>query len=106
MTTMTTLTSAVDPASEAYRTNAESQRALVAELRERLARTARGGPERSRERHLARGKLLPRQRVEELLDEGSPFLEVAPLAAWGMYDDECPGAGIVEIGRASCRERE
>ncbi len=105
MTTMTTLTSAVDPASEAYRTNAESQRALVAELRERLARTARGGPERSRERHLARGKLLPRQRVEELLDEGSPFLEVAPLAAWGMYDDECPGAGIVAgIGRVAGRQ--
>ncbi len=69
--------------------------ALVDELRERLATAALGGPERSRERHVARGKLLPRDRVDELLDEGSPFLELAPLAATGLYDDEVPGAGVI-----------
>lgn len=105
MTTRTTLGTAVDPASETYRTNDESQRALVAELRERLARAALGGPERSRERHLARGKLLPRERVDALLDEGSPFLEIAPLAAEDMYDGECPAAGVVAgIGRVCGRE--
>jgi 3-methylcrotonyl-CoA carboxylase beta subunit len=72
-----------------------AQRALVAELRERLARTALGGPESSRQRHLARGKLLPRERIDALLDEGSPFLEIAPLAADGMYDDEVPAAGVI-----------
>jgi len=68
---------------------------LIAELRERLASAALGGPERSRQRHLARGKLLPRDRVDELLDEGSPFLEIAPLAANGLYGDEVPGAGVI-----------
>ncbi|WP_349864314.1 carboxyl transferase domain-containing protein [Leifsonia sp. WHRI 6310E] len=72
-----------------------TQRELVAELRERLAVAAAGGPERSRERHLARGKLLPRDRIDTLLDEGSPFLEIAPLAATGMYGDESPAAGVI-----------
>ena len=71
------------------------QRALAAELAGRLERAARGGPERARTRHLERGKLLPRDRVDRLLDPGSPFLEVAPLAAEEMYDGECPGAGII-----------
>ncbi|WP_313810485.1 carboxyl transferase domain-containing protein [Glutamicibacter sp.] len=68
---------------------------LVAELHQKLAAAAAGGPEKSRERHVARGKLLPRDRVDQLLDDGSPFLEVAPLAAHGMYDDASPGAGII-----------
>ncbi|MFJ3491834.1 carboxyl transferase domain-containing protein [Leifsonia aquatica] len=72
-----------------------TQRELVAELRERLAVAAAGGPERSRERHVARGKLLPRDRIDTLLDEGSPFLEIAPLAATGMYGDESPAAGVI-----------
>nr|WP_025158365.1 carboxyl transferase domain-containing protein [Leifsonia aquatica] len=72
-----------------------TQRELVADLRARLAVAAAGGPERSRERHLARGKLLPRDRIDTLLDEGSPFLEVAPLAATGMYGDESPAAGVI-----------
>jgi 3-methylcrotonyl-CoA carboxylase beta subunit len=81
------------------------KRELVDELRERLAAAALGGPERSRQRHLERGKLLPRDRVDTLLDPGSPFLELSPLAANGMYDDEAPGAGlIVGIGRVSGRE--
>ncbi|MBU3061398.1 methylcrotonoyl-CoA carboxylase [Nocardia sp. NEAU-G5] len=78
---------------------------LVRDLRERLATAALGGPARARERHVARGKLLPRERVDRLLDPGSPFLELSPLAATGMYDDECPGAGVISgIGRVSGRE--
>jgi 3-methylcrotonyl-CoA carboxylase beta subunit len=78
---------------------------LVADLRERLRVRALGGPEGSRARHVARGKLLPRDRVERLLDPGSPFLEIAPLAAEGMYGNETPGAGIITgIGRVSGRE--
>jgi 3-methylcrotonyl-CoA carboxylase beta subunit len=83
----------VDPASAAA--GSGTQHELVAELRTRLARAARGGSDQARERHTSRGKLLPRERVERLLDTGSPFLEVAPLAATGMYDDECPAAGLI-----------
>ncbi|WP_125131780.1 carboxyl transferase domain-containing protein [Microbacterium sp. 10M-3C3] len=72
-----------------------TQAGLAAELRARLARTALGGPEAARARHTARGKLLARDRVDRLLDEGSPFLEIAPLAADGMYDGEAPAAGVV-----------
>ena len=79
----------------AFEKNDAEQRMLVSELRERLAATALGGPERSRERHVARGKLLPRERINELLDDGSPFLEIAPLAANGLYDDEVPAAGVI-----------
>ncbi|MHA7987007.1 carboxyl transferase domain-containing protein [Rathayibacter sp. CAU 1779] len=75
--------------------SASTQRALVAELQERLARAAHGGSDAARQRHTSRGKLLPRDRVDRLLDPGSPFLEVAPLAAYGMYDDECPAAGVI-----------
>src|SRR4029077_13566292 len=79
--------------------------ALVDQLRTKLAAAALGGPERARERHVSRGKLLPRDRVDRLLDPGSPFRELAPLAADGMYDDECPGAGMIAgIGRVSGRE--
>src|SRR3954452_13284329 len=79
--------------------------ALVEQLRAKLATAPLGGPERARERHVSRGKLLPRGRVDGLLDPGSPFLELAPLAADGMYDDECPGAGMIAgIGRVSGRE--
>src|SRR5690606_8363338 len=70
-------------------------RTLAATLRETLARTAEGGPQASRERHLSRGKLLPRARVEHLLDDGSPFLEVAPLAAHDLYEGDAPGAGLI-----------
>ena len=70
-----------------------------------MAAAALGGSAKSRERHVSRGKLLPRDRVDGLLDPGSPFLELSPLAADGMYDDECPGAGIIiGIGRVSGRE--
>src|ERR1700756_1250064 len=79
--------------------------ALVGQLRDKLAAAALGGPQRARDRHVSRGKLLPRDRVDGLLDPGSPFLEMSPLAADGMYDDESPGAGIITgIGRVSGRE--
>src|SRR5690606_12547925 len=99
------LGSRADTTSETFKTNAAHNEALVAELREHIDRAGRGGPERARERHVARGKLLPRDRVDTLLDPGSPFLELSPLAAHGMYDDEAPGAGIITgVGRISGRE--
>ncbi|WP_376696356.1 carboxyl transferase domain-containing protein [Wenzhouxiangella sp. EGI_FJ10305] len=80
----------------------EHHRQLAADLREKLERTALGGPEKSREKHVGRGKLLPRERVRTLLDPGSPFLEVAPLAANGMYEDAAPGAGVIAgVGRVN-----
>jgi 3-methylcrotonyl-CoA carboxylase beta subunit len=80
-------------------------RALVAELRDRLAAVRLGGSESARRKHLDRGKLLVRDRVDRLLDPGSPFLELSPLAASGMYDDAVPAAGMVTgVGRVSGRE--
>ncbi len=80
-------------------------RALVAELRAKVAEAALGGNEKSRERHTARSKLLPRERVERLLDPGSPLLEVGQLAADGVYGEDIPGAGIITaIGRVSGRQ--
>jgi 3-methylcrotonyl-CoA carboxylase beta subunit len=82
-----------------------AHRELVADLRAKLARAALGGPERARTRHVERGKLLPRDRVDDLVDPSSPFLELSPLAANGMYDDEAPGAGIITgVGRVAGRE--
>jgi 3-methylcrotonyl-CoA carboxylase beta subunit len=82
-----------------------TQAALAAELRGRLARARLGGGERARARHTARGKLLPRDRVDTLLDPGSPFLELSPLAAEGLYDGDAPAAGLITgIGRVSGRE--
>ena len=78
---------------------------LAAELRRRVAVAAQGGPESVRARHTERGKLLPRERVDRLLDPGSPFLEIGQLAAFGLYEDQAPGAGIIAgIGRVSGRE--
>jgi 3-methylcrotonyl-CoA carboxylase beta subunit len=100
-----TLSTAVDPDSEPFRTNAAHNRALKDELWAKVAETALGGNEKSRERHMARDKLLPRERVERLLDPGSPFLEIGQLAANGLYGDEVPGAGIIAgIGRVSGRQ--
>ncbi|MFJ9715048.1 carboxyl transferase domain-containing protein [Streptomyces sp. NPDC101213] len=99
------LTSAADPASEAWRTNERAHLALVEELRGKLAAARLGGGEKARARHTARGKLLPRDRVDALLDPGSPFLELAPLAADGLYDGQAPAAGVIAgIGRVSGRE--
>ena len=97
--------SAVDPRSERYLENFRHQESLVEDLRERLALAALGGPASSRERHRARGKLLPRERVQELLDPASPFLELSALAANGLYGDEAPGAGLITgVGRVAGRE--
>src|SRR5690242_3631123 len=80
--------------------NAESHRALVADLMENLAAVRLGGPERSRARHVERGKLLPRDRVDSLVDPSSPFLELSPLAAHGLYGGDAPGAGLITgVGR-------
>ncbi|HEY2751289.1 carboxyl transferase domain-containing protein, partial [Phenylobacterium sp.] len=102
---MRKLRSAVDVTSEAYAANAKLNRSLAAQLHERAGKAALGGPVESRKRHVGRGKLLPRERVMRLLDAGSPFLEVGQLAAFGLYDDEAPGAGLITgIGRVSGRE--
>ncbi|MBL8773860.1 MAG: methylcrotonoyl-CoA carboxylase [Phenylobacterium sp.] len=102
---MRKLTSAVDPASAAFAANAAVNGGLADELRARTATTALGGSEASRQRHVSRGKLLPRDRVMRLLDPGAPFLEVGALAANGMYDDEAPAAGVITgVGRVSGRE--
>jgi 3-methylcrotonyl-CoA carboxylase beta subunit len=85
--------------------NSAFQRSLIDDLLRRVGAAARGGSDLVRDRHVARGKLLPRQRVDALLDPGSPFLELSSLAANGMYDDDAPGAGIITgIGRVSGRE--
>ena len=90
---MDVLTSTIDPSAANGR--AEGMAALVSDLRTRLAATAVGGPEASREKHRARGKLLARERIDHLIDEGTAFLELAPLAADGMYEDAAPSAGVI-----------
>ena len=101
------LQSQTNSRSEVFRTNARAMRALVDDLKKKLATVALGGGDGPRKKHLARGKLLPRDRVELLLDPGSPFLEFSPLAAHGVYlekdgTDSAPGAGIITgVGRIS-----
>ncbi|MEO6365550.1 MAG: carboxyl transferase domain-containing protein, partial [Luteimonas sp.] len=95
----------LDPRSQDFRDNAEYHRALVDELDARLSRAAAGGGDKARDRHTERGKLLARDRITALLDPGSPFLELSPLAAEGMYADAAPAAGIVTgIGRVQGQE--
>src|SRR5215472_14077725 len=102
---MTVLPTSIDRRSEAFAANAKAMRALVEDLREKLAAIELGGTEEARRRHLGRGKLLTRERVRALLDPGTPFLELSPLAAYGCYGDDAPGAGIVTgIGRIAGRE--
>ena len=102
---MTILSSLIDRQSEAFATNAAHNRALAEDLKARTAKAALGGSESARQKHTARGKLLPRERVNRLLDPGSPFLEIGALAANGLYGGEAPGAGIIAgIGRVMGRE--
>ena len=102
---MPTLVTGIDPNSAQFLANAERNRALVQDLQTRIARVALGGGEKAREKHLSRGKLLPRDRVHGLLDPGSPFLELGALAANGMYGDEAPGAGVIAgVGRVRGRQ--
>jgi 3-methylcrotonyl-CoA carboxylase beta subunit len=99
------LQSEVVTSDPAYRAAHAANRQLADELRSKVAIAAAGGSQAARDKHLARGKLLPRERVERLLDPGAPFLEVGQLAANGLYDDEVPGAGLIAgIGRVSDRQ--
>ncbi|MDX1654355.1 MAG: carboxyl transferase domain-containing protein [Candidatus Competibacteraceae bacterium] len=91
--------------SEEFRANTQLMGSLVADLRDKVSRIKLGGGDKARQRHTARGKLLPRDRIRALLDVGSPFLELSQLAAFGQYDDEVPAAGIITgIGRVAGRE--
>ena len=102
---MAKIESKADAESAEFLANAAQMRALAEELHARRAEAAVGGPARSRERHVSRGKLLPRERVAGLIDPGAPFLELSPLAANGMYDDDIHAAGIITgIGRIENRE--
>src|SRR5271165_22506 len=99
------LRSLADPGSDVFARNHAENAALAAELRKRLEQVRLGGSEQARKRHTDRGKLLPRDRVDTLLDAGSPFLELSPLAADGMYDGDAPAAGIITgVGRVAGRE--
>jgi len=102
---METLSSSIDSASPEFKLNAEHHRAFATELKERLARVREGGGEKYRRRQEEQGKLFVRERIERLLDPGSPFLEFSTLAAWDMYEDQAsgdaqaaPGAGGPTMG--------
>ncbi len=99
---MPVLASSLNPRSAEFQANASAMQALVDDLRQQQTRVAQGGGEAARAKHSARGKLLPRERVLKLLDPGSPFLELAPLAALNMYGNDAPSAGLIAgIGRIS-----
>lgn len=99
------LESKVDSSSVIYKENYEKNKAVHAEFKERLEQVKQGGSEKARKRHTDRGKLLPRQRLEKLLDRNTPFLEIGALAAWDMYDNNAPSAGIIAgIGTVSGKE--
>jgi len=102
---MPALPTAIRRDSEEFAANRRQMAALVEDLHAQVARAALGGGDRARERHAGRGKLLPRERVDALLDPGSPFLELSPLAAYGLYEDQAPAAGIITgVGRVRGRE--
>ena len=99
------LHSSIDPSSQDFARNAEAMRGLVADLREKLSQVAGGGGEASRKRHTARGKMLARERVDLLVDPGTSFLELSPLAAYGLYGGDVHSASVVTgVGRISGRE--
>jgi 3-methylcrotonyl-CoA carboxylase beta subunit len=101
---MTVLATRLDPRSDGFRRNAARSLALVRDLAAEVAAAAQGGDERARARHTARGKLLPRERLERLLDPGTPFLEIGQLAGRGLYEDEVPGGGLIAgVGRIAGR---
>jgi len=102
---MAVLSSIINVRGDAFKKNAAHMEALVADLRAKVAVTSLGGNSKSRERHVSRGKLLPRDRIENLIDPGAPFLEFSQLAAYGMYDDDIHGAGILTgVGSVSGQE--
>src|SRR5947207_2434561 len=102
---MPVLETSIDSHSETFRVNAPAARAQVADLDKLLARIAEGGGSEARQRHLGRGKLLPRDRVRLLLDPGAPFLELSPLAGHALYSEDVPAGGIITgIGQVTGRE--
>src|SRR3954471_4135931 len=102
---MDAIRSRIDPSSPEFKSNADHHRKLAQSLRDRLGRVRKGGPESAVATQRKRGKLLVRERVEKLIDAGTPFLELSPLAAWGRHENEVPSAGLVTgIGRISGRE--
>ncbi|CAH2899459.1 MULTISPECIES: carboxyl transferase domain-containing protein [Paraburkholderia] len=102
---MPIIESKLNPRSDDFRANAAALEALVADLRAKVEQLALGGGQAAREKHTGRGKLLPRERIEKLLDPGTPFLEFSQLAAYGMYNDDAPGAGVITgIGRIAGHE--
>ena len=102
---MPVIKSSISTSSESFRANAERMQTLVADMSDKAATVQRGGSEEARARHTARGKLLPRDRLAQLLDTGSPFLEIGQFAAWDMYDDAISAAGMIAgIGRVEGRE--
>src|SRR5690554_2928951 len=102
---MTILQSKINPRSEEFQANQESMAQAVADLRDKVATIQQGGGPSYQERHIARGKLLPRERINRLLDDGSPFLEIGQLAAYNVYDEEVPAAGVIAgVGRVSGTE--
>jgi len=102
---MPVIQSQLSPASETFKANAERMRALVADIADKATTVERGGSEEARERHVSRGKLLPRERLAQLLDTGAPFLEIGQFAAWDMYGGDIASAGIITgIGRVEGTE--
>src|SRR5688572_22496330 len=102
---MAVLRTAIDPKSPDFARNADAMRRAMDDLRDKLAKATRGGTDEARARHTRRGKLLVRDRIAALLDPGTPFLELSPLAAHGMYDGDVASAGIVTgIGRVTGRD--
>jgi 3-methylcrotonyl-CoA carboxylase beta subunit len=102
---MPAIQSQISTASDTFRANAERMRLAVADIGEKAAKVERGGSEDSRQRHVSRGKLLPRDRLAQLLDPGSPFLEIGQFAAHGMYDDDISSAGMIAgVGRVEGKE--
>ena len=99
---MPIIESKLSPRAADFQANADKMRSIVADLKAKVARAALGGGDKARDKHVAKGKLLPRERIDLLLDPGAPFLELSQLAAFGMYNDDAPGAGVITgVGRIS-----
>src|SRR3954465_10134243 len=102
---MPQIESKLNPRSEDFKANAAAMQAVVDDLRDKVAKIAQGGGEEARKKHTSRGKLLPRDRVQQLLDPGTPFLELSQMAAYEMYDNAAPAAGVIAgIGRVAGQE--